>query len=238
MTKDGEKHFKGQKISEVILGSQDGIVNVLGVVLGVASATNNSLIILVAGLAAAFAETISMGAVAYTSVKAERDYHKAERKLEEWEVEETPEAEAREIRSIYAKKGFKGSLLNQIVKVITSNKKVWVDTMMAEELNLPPVFQKSPWRSGLLVLIATLLGSLGPILPFFWLSVSSAVVTSLFISIMLLFVIGALKAKLTVGNWFLSGAELAVIGIVAALVGYLMGFAVGEIFGTRALALG
>lgn len=233
-----EHHFKGQRVSEVILGSQDGIVNVLGVVLGVASATNNSLIVLVAGLAAAFAETISMAAVAYTSVKAERDYHKAERTLEEKEVEEVPEEESREIRSIYARKGFKGRLLAQIVKVITSNKKVWVDTMMAEELNLPPKFQKSPWSSGVLVFIATLLGSLGPILPFFWQTVSGAIVTSLAISVVLLFVIGAVKARLTVGNWFYSGLELVVIGILAAFVGYLIGFVVGDIFGTKAIALG
>lgn len=235
---NGKKHFRGQRISEVILGSQDGIVNVLGIVLGVASATNNSIIVLVAGLAAAFAETISMAAVAYTSVKAEHDYHRSERALEEREVEEMPDEEIKDIRDIYAKKGFKGKLLDQIVKVITSDKKIWVDTMMTEELNLPPTFQKSPWKSGLLVFIATLFGSLGPIIPFFLLPMSNAILASLAISVVLLFIIGAVKARLTVGNWFFSGAELAAIGILAAIVGYLIGFYVGEIFGTKTITIG
>jgi len=54
-------------LRDIILGGQDGLVNVLGIVLGVAAASGNSRIVLVAGLAATFAESFSMAAVAYTS---------------------------------------------------------------------------------------------------------------------------------------------------------------------------
>ena len=233
-----EQHFRGKRVSDIILGSQDGIVNVLGVVLGVASATNSPLIVLVAGIAATFAETISMAAVAYTSTKAERDYYNSERALEEKEIIEIPEHETEEIREIYAKKGFKGKLLNQIVKVITSNKKVWVDTMMTEELNLSSRFEKSPWKNGLIVFFATLVGSLVPLIPFFILSVSSAIIASLILSVLVLFIIGAIKAKLTIGSWFGSGVELALIGATAALTGYFIGLVVGNAFGTNVLGIG
>lgn len=236
-----ERHFKGKEISDVILGGQDGLVNVLGVVLGVASATANPFVILVAGLAATFAETISMAAVAYTSVKADRDYYNAEKKLEEEEIKKTPEHEAEEIREIYTKKGFKGKLLNDVVRVITSNKKVWVDTMMAEELNLAPQFGGSPLKSGLVVFISTLIGSLIPLIPFAlfnFFSVGESIIISLILSVVILFAVGVVKAKLTVGNWLVSGLELAVIGTVAAGTGYFIGLGLGKAFGTNVAGVG
>ena len=228
-----ERHFKGKEISDIILGGQDGLVNVLGVVLGVASATNNPFIVLIAGLAAAIAETISMAAVAYTSVKADRDYYLSERALEEEEVEKIPEHEVEEIREIYAKKGFKGKLLEDVVKVITSNKKVWVDTMLTEELNLSPKFGGSPLKSGLVVFISTLIGSLIPLISFVFLPIANAIFASLVVSLAILFAVGVIKAKLTLGNWFKSGIELALIGTLAALSGYGIGLGLGMIFGTN-----
>ena len=73
-----EAHLKNFTLPEIILGGQDGLVNVLGVILGVAAATASSKIIIVAGLAATFAESISMAAVAYTSRLAEADYYQSE----------------------------------------------------------------------------------------------------------------------------------------------------------------
>ena len=81
-----EHHHRGSgsRLRDIILGGQDGLVNVLGVILAVASATNDVKIVLIAGLAATFAESISMAAVAYTSSKAERDYYKSEPKTEKY----------------------------------------------------------------------------------------------------------------------------------------------------------
>ncbi len=233
-----KKHFRGKRIRDVILGGQDGLVNVLGVVLGIASATNNAFIVLVAGLAATFAETISMAAVSYTSTKAEREYHQSERNLEDKEIDEKREKEIEEIHEIYAGKGFKGKLLDDIVKGVTSKRKVWIDTMMIEELNLPPTFDESPVMNSIIVLIATLIGSLLPLIPFALFPVSSAIISSLVLSIAVLFVAGIVKAKLTVGNWFTSGLELAIIGGVAAGTGYFIGLGLGKLFGARVTGIG
>src|SRR3972149_3850722 len=70
-----EQHARPGLLSDFILGGQDGLVNVLGVILGVAIASQDIRIILAAGLAATFAESISMGAVAYTSTLARRDHY-------------------------------------------------------------------------------------------------------------------------------------------------------------------
>lgn len=230
-----EEHFKGARIRDIILGTQDGLVNVLGLVLGVASATNNVLIVLVAGIAATFAETISMGAVAYTSTKAEKSYYQSEHDREEREVIEVPETEKKEIKDIYYKKGFRGRVLDSIVKKITSNKRVWIDTMMLEELKLSPVPNINPLSSFAVVFIATLIGSLVPLAPFFLFSTGTAMAYTIIVSITTLFLLGVLKAKMTIGNWVTSGLESAVIGMAAAIISYFIGFYIGQMTGISAI---
>src|ERR687887_466148 len=105
-----EQHRRTNWLRDVILGGQDGLVNILGIILGVIAADGSTTILLVTGIAAAITESISMGAVGYTSSVAERDYYEAARRREQAEMEATPEIERREIRDIYAAKGFSGDL--------------------------------------------------------------------------------------------------------------------------------
>src|SRR6266699_4497561 len=95
-----EQHAQPGALSDFILGAQDGLVNVLGVILGVAIASQDLRIIIAGGLAATFAESISMGAVAYTSTLARRDHYNSERERELREMKEIPDAERDEVREI------------------------------------------------------------------------------------------------------------------------------------------
>jgi predicted membrane protein (TIGR00267 family) len=167
----------GEKLRDFILGAQDGIVNVLGLVLGVAFATLNTKIVLISGLAGLFAESISMGAVAFTSSEAARDYY---RKFKE-----------RKEAALY----------------------------------------KKPVSIGFFVFFATMIGSIIPLIPFFFLSVKTGALFSVIISGVALFVIGAAKAKLTFGNWKKSGFEMLIVGLLAALAGYVIGALLGKLIG-------
>jgi VIT1/CCC1 family predicted Fe2+/Mn2+ transporter len=84
-------------LRDVILGGQDGLVNILGIILGVIAGGGSKAVLLAAGFAAAITESISMGAVGWTSAVAERDYYQAEQAREEAEIDATPEAERQEI---------------------------------------------------------------------------------------------------------------------------------------------
>ena len=119
-----EKHIGAFNLPEIILGGQDGLVNVLGVILGVAAATASNQIVIVAGLAATFAESISMAAVAYTSKLAEADYYQSELERERWEIDHVPEGEREEIKALYENYGFRGKVLEEITDRITADKKV------------------------------------------------------------------------------------------------------------------
>ncbi|MEK6834856.1 MAG: VIT1/CCC1 transporter family protein [Nanoarchaeota archaeon] len=213
----------GSNLKDIILGGQDGLVNVLGVILGVAAATYDTRIVIIAGLAATFAESISMAAVAYTSTKAALGYYLSQLKKEEQEIQDIPKIEKREVYDIYYKKGFRGKLLNDIVKKIIGNKKVWLQTMMAEELGLLPHEYSNPEKSAFVVGFSAVIGSIIPLMPFFFLPIKTSIIVALVSAALTLFITGIIKAKLTVGNKFKSGIEMLIIGILAALSGYLVG---------------
>jgi predicted membrane protein (TIGR00267 family) len=218
-----EPHKGNFKLAELILGGQDGLVNVLGVILGVAAASQNKDIVIAGGLAATFAESISMAAVAYTSIVAEVDHYAAELKREQREVKEMPDEEREEIRQIYRQKGFEGELLEQVVAKITSDENTWIDIMMKEELGLEPKTKRGAFITGLVVGLSALVGSFVPLIPFFLLSIKQAIPVSLVVSGLALFAVGAYKAKNTIGRPLRSGTEMVVIGIVSALAGYAIG---------------
>jgi predicted membrane protein (TIGR00267 family) len=128
-----------------------------------------------------------------------------------------------EIRDIYLKKGFEGETLEKIVDVITSNPDVWVDVMMSEEFQMTPPEKTMAFRSALIVGFSALVGSLIPLLPFFFLNVSLSIWSSIAIAALTLFIVGAYKARVTIGKPFRSGIQMAVIGTVSALAGYVVG---------------
>jgi len=219
-----ESHVSSFNLPDIILGGQDGIVNVLGVILGVAAATVSSKIVLVAGLAATFAESISMAAVAYTSKLAEADYYQSELEREEWEIKHVPAGEREEIKALYENYGFKGKVLDEIIERITSDDKIWLKVMMEQELKLQPVDRKQALPAALIVGLSALIGSFIPLTAFFFMPVKQAIIVSLVISSLTLFFVGYYKAKQTIGRQLLKqGIEMTVIGMASAMVGYLVG---------------
>src|SRR5437588_2362911 len=218
-----EHHRQTNWLRDVILGGQDGLVNILGIILGVIAGGGSNAVLVAAGFAAAITESISMGAVGYTSSVSQRDYYRAEREREETEVDTVPEAERQEIREIYAAKGFSGELLDQVVDTITANRERWVATMMDEELHLQPVERADIFRSAIVITVATLIGHLIPLLPFLWLDRTPALVLAIVLSGLVLFGVGVYSAVSLTGDWRKSGLTFLVIGLGAAGIGFLIG---------------
>ena len=218
-----EHHRQTNWLRDVILGGQDGLVNILGIILGVIAGGGSTTVLLAAGFAAAITESISMGAVGYTSSVSQRDYYQAERARESAEIETMPEAERQEIREIYATKGFTGELLERVVDTITANRESWMATMMDEELHLQPIQTSDIFRSAFVITVATLIGHMIPLLPFVWLARTPALVLAIALSGLVLFGVGVYSAVTLVGDWRKSGAKMLVIGLGAAGLGFLIG---------------
>jgi VIT1/CCC1 family predicted Fe2+/Mn2+ transporter len=215
-----DPHRHGSSLANVILGGQDGLVNVLGVVLGVAAATANSHIVVAAGLASALAGTVSMAAVSYSSRLAESARYESERQREYRHVHTVPALERDEVRTMYAKKGFAGDLLERIVDTITANEDVWVAVMMSEEHKLAPIGRGASLRGALVVGTACLVGSLVPLAPFLALSTKTATWVAVAFAALVLFAVGSYKARVTVGSPVRSGIEMVFIGTASALAAY------------------
>jgi len=157
------RHVEGHQketssIRDFVFGFGDGINTSLGIVAGVGGADVSSNIIILAAIVAMFTGAKAMAVQNYLAVKAQRQILNSEIEREKWEMENVPEAEKQEIEDIYRTKGFSGNDLEGIVNKITSDKKVWLDTMLTEELKLNLEIIGSPLKSAFRMFGSFLIG--------------------------------------------------------------------------------
>jgi VIT1/CCC1 family predicted Fe2+/Mn2+ transporter len=223
--KEDELHgstLGGAYIRDTVYGANDGIVTTFAVVAGVAGAGLSSQIVLILGFANLLADGLAMAIGNYLGTKSELEYIKKERAMEEWEVDHVPDLERNEIVEIYRKKGFKGKDLERAVAVITSNKKIWVDTMMTEELKLIADSVNSPVKNGLATFLAFSIAGMFPLLPYLF-GLSESFNISIVFTALALFVVGSLRTLITKRPWLVAGLEMLLVGAIAALVAYFTG---------------
>lgn len=213
-------------LRDLILGGQDGLVNVLGLVLGLTAAGSDARTIVVGGLAALLAESIAMAGVMYTSAGAERSYYYAQLERERREIREMPDAERAEVYEIFRERGLRGELLDRVVDHITSDPTLWVDEMMRDELHLAEP-QGGGFARAALVGVSCAVGSAIPILPYLALDRGPAAIVAVLLSAAVLFAVGVYKAVTLIGRWWASGLQMLLIGMASALAGYLIGIALG-----------
>jgi len=224
-----ERHSRSGLLANFILGSQDGLVNVLGILLGLTAATSDLRLIYVAAFAALGAESISMGAVAYTSTLAKRKTYLKELEREEREVKEVPGTEREEVRVVFKEWGYQGEDLEKATDMIVKNHKAWIEFMMSHELGLEEVEEKEPRTNFFIVLSSTIFGSFIPLVPYFFSggNVIDGALGSVILSGAVLFVVGYYEARTTVGSLWKSGLQMAMIGLAAGVAGFLIGHFVG-----------
>ena len=220
-----EGHPHPTLLSDFILGSQDGLVNVLGILLGLAAAGAGGQIILIGAVAALSAETISMGAVAYTSTLSRRSLYMSEVQRELNEMRDLPDAEREEVRAILRKWGYQTEEVESMLKMIEARPKAWLDIMMAFELNLTEVAPHQPRNTALVVFGATLTGSVIPLIPFLAHlgTITQEAVVSVVLSGATLFGIGWYEARITLGRIWVNGPRMLLIGLAAGFAGFLAG---------------
>lgn len=219
-----ESHIKiGGLLKEAVFGFNDGLVSTFAVIAGLTGGTVEQKTILLAALATLFAGAFSMGLGTYLGSKSEKEHYESERKREIYEMEHLPEVERQEIRDIYAAKGFKGKLLEEIVTHITNNDKLWLETMMREELGFAEAPPK-PGLNGIVMSVSFIVGALIPTVPYF---LEMAALDIFYISSLLsltgLLAAGAFKTKFTKKNVFFSAIETLSVGALAALGAYGIG---------------
>ena len=214
---------------DFIYGSIDGAVTTFAIIAGVVGASLSPGIILILGFANLFADGFSMAAANYQASKARNQFIEMKKKQEEWEIDNLEEQEKEEIREIYKKKGFKDELLEEVVRTITSRRKVWVDTMMKEELGLIED-GKNPIDNSMSTFIGFNLVGLIPLIPFMvfiFMKIdanSEAFVYSTILVMTAFFLVGMIKGKIVKKPKIRSGFYTLIIGGTASLVAYFVGY--------------
>ncbi len=121
--------------------------------------------------------------------------------------------------------GFKGEILDQSVKTITSNKDTWTNFLLKSELGIEE--PESPTIGAIITFFSFIIGTLITLSPYFLnLGMISLVISSI-VSFAMLFVIGVLKTKITGENKLKSGTEMLIVGTIAFTISYIVGLLLG-----------
>lgn len=152
-------------LGDAVLGGIDGGVTTFAVVAGALGGGFASGVVVILGLANLFADGLSMAISNYLGTMSDREQVAQARRREEAHIAAVPDGEREEVRQIFARKGFAGPVLDEIVATISANRALWIDTMLTEELGLQ-LDGPRPLRAAGATFGAFLLVGLVPLLPF------------------------------------------------------------------------
>jgi VIT1/CCC1 family predicted Fe2+/Mn2+ transporter len=230
-THSGEPHAGGSAgrlnwLRAGVLGANDGIVSVAGIVVGVAGATAARGPIFTAGLAGLVAGAVSMSLGEYISVSSQRDSEKAQLTQEQRELLETPEQELAELVAIYQAKGLTSSTAQTVARELTDH-----DALAAHldaELNLNPDDLANPVQAAAASALAFTMGAVLPLLAILLPPQRLRVPVTVLAVLTALALAGALSARIGGSN-----PRRAVIRVViGGAAGLALTYAVGHLFGT------
>lgn len=217
------KKGTGGWLGDAIYGVNDGLGAIFGIIAGVAGYTNNSHTVLISGFFGALASTLSMGAGAWLATKSEAELNERELHLERQEIEESPEHEQEELALLYELKGFTTGEAHDIADRIAKQPDTFLRVMAAEELGIHEDSAGSPWMSAITGSISTFVGGVVPLIPFFFMAGTPAMIGAAVISLIAHFAVGAAKSMVTARSWFASGLEMTMAGVIVGVVSYGIG---------------
>lgn len=224
------KSQAGSWIGDAIYGVNDGLGAIFGIVSGVSGATaGNGKYVLLAGLAGMIASALSMGSGAYLAAKSEREIYEAEVEREREAIAMNP-SEARELLSLYYQvKGLPEEDSQHVVEHLASDPDMLLRALAAERLSTSEDGLKVPWVSATSGALSTAVGATIPVIPFFFMTGTEAVVAAAVISLAAHFAVGAAKSLITVRSWWSSGFEMTAVGAVEGAVTYAIGLWLGHL---------
>jgi vacuolar iron transporter family protein len=214
----------GGFLRNVVYGFNDGLTANFGLVAGVLGATESGQYhaVIVAGVAGLIADALSMGSSGYLAAQSEREVHAHEIAMERDEIALMPEIERDELALIYEAKGMDRESAHRIATQVMADPERMLAEQVQEELGISES-ATSPFREGWITGLATAVGALIPVLPFFFLDGRTAVVVSFAASMLSHWLVGAARSVFTGRGVFRSGMDMFVVGLGVAVVGYYVG---------------
>jgi len=222
---EGGKNAKLNWLRAAVLGANDGIVSVAGIVLGVAGATPNRSAIFTAGLAGLVAGALSMAAGEYISVSSQRDTEESFIEQERRLLQTHPKEQLEELAETFQKKGLSAATAKQVAKELTANDAI--SAHLDAEFNIDEADLTSPWQAAFASMVSFTVGALIPLLSVIlaphrahiWVTVAAVLVA--------LVIAGVLSAKVSRANRVKATMRVVIGGSLAMLVTYIIGHLFG-----------
>lgn len=222
----------GNALRAAVLGANDGLVSILSLTMGVAGATNSRPDILIAGLAGVLAGAGSMALGEWLSVQSSRELYEHQIKIEAEEITANPAEEQEELALIYQSKGLPEDRAREIASHMMADKTNILDTLAREELGIDPEeLGGSAYEAAFTSFFLFAFGALFPMLPYFFLGGTNAIILSLVVSAIGLFIIGAAITLMTGKSIWFSGTRQVLVGIAAAALTFGIGKLIGVSLG-------
>jgi VIT1/CCC1 family predicted Fe2+/Mn2+ transporter len=208
-----------------VLGADDGIISIAGLVVGVASATSARGPILTAGIAGLVAGAFSMAAGEYVSVHSQRDTQRAVLEQEKRELAETPDEELAELAALYEQKGLTPATARQVAVELTAH-----DALAAHaeaELGIDPYELTSPWQAALASAVSFIVGAWLPLIAIVVPPPSWRIPTTFAAVLAALALTGTISARVGDASVWRAVARVVAGGATAMIVTFLIGRFVG-----------
>ncbi len=212
-------------ISGAIYGANDGLAAVFGIVAGVSGATGGSSFVLTAGLFGAIASSLSMATGAFLAERSEGEVAAANVARERQEVIDHPDEEKEETSLFYQLKGIDKATADRLAEQLAKDPEALMKVHAPEELGGVEA-SSQPVQSAIAAGVSTFVGAMVPVIPFFWMRGTAAVVTAALVSLAAHFAVGAAKSLFTLRTWWSAGLEMTLAGVIVGGITYAIGLVV------------
>lgn len=220
-------HHKDSKFSqgirEIVFGAEDGMVSTLGALTGIAIGTSSHFTVILVGLVIVAVESTGMSVGSFLSNKSVKEINQRKLDEEREEIKKFPLEEKRELVELFRIDGWPNQLANQMAEATSQDSELMLKEMAYRELDITPDKQDSPIINAFFMFFSYIVGGMIPVVPYFFLPISSAIIVSTIITLAGLFGLGVFTTKFTKRNWIKAGLEMLVLASVAALIGYVVG---------------
>ena len=219
-----ETHFtSGEIVRDVVIGMADGLTVPFALAAGLSGAVATTSIIVTAGFAEIVAGSIAMGLGGYLAGRSDVEHYDSEYEREIYEIDHMLEHEKDEVVEILENYGLTHEESIPIVESLAARPKDFADFMMRFELGLEKPNPKRALQSGGTIGGAYIFGGLIPLVPYILFDeIYTALLWSVVITVIALFVFGYIKGTFTGTTPLKSAIQTCLIGSVAAATAFLV----------------
>ncbi len=219
------KHYSDRVgwLRAAVLGANDGIVSVASLVVGVATSGAPTTIVLMTGIAGTVAGAMSMAAGEYVSVQSQADTEAADLVIEQKALQDNPDSELKELAHIYEQRGLDHDLAYQVAVQLTAHNALQAHAR--DELGITEALRARPIQAALVSALAFCLGASMPVITAVLAPAANITLIITLVTIMALFVSGALAAKMGGASIWRGGVRVAIWGALAMMATAVVGYA-------------